>query len=161
MEIRSTRILDIDVQCQPVKEIMEMPVLHTYRLFISHAWEYNEDYYRLINFLYAAPSFKYTNFSIPEYVPVDAGNNNKLVQELQRQIRPAEVVIILGGMHVTYSDWIQFEMEYAIFLGKPILGVKPWGARVMPKAVQDVAYETVGWNTTAIVGAIRRLALNV
>ena len=136
-----------------------MPQLHRYRLFISHAWEYNADYYRLIEMLDEASNFSYANYSVPEHDPVDANNNSKLKEELRQQIRPVEVVLILGGMYVAYSDWIQFEIDYAKSLSKSILGIKPWGAQVMPTAVQDAADEIVGWNTSTIVSAIRRLAI--
>ena len=135
-----------------------MPQLHRYRIFISHAWRYNADYYRLINRLDEAPNFLYSNYSVPEHDPVDAGNSSKLREELRQQIRPVEVVIILSGMYVAYSDWIQFEIDFAQDLGKPILGIRPWGAQVMPQAVQDAADEIVGWNAPTIVSAIRRLA---
>ena len=135
-----------------------MPQLHRYRIFISHAWRYNAAYHRLIDRLDEAPNFLYSNYSVPKHDPVDAGNNKKLKEELRQQIRPVEVVIILGGMYVAYSDWIQFEIDFAQYLGKPILGVRPWGAQVMPQAVQDAADEIVGWNAPTIVSAIRRLA---
>ena len=135
-----------------------MPQLHRYRIFISHAWSYNAEYYRLVNRLDKAPNFLYANYSVPEHDPVDANNNSKLKEQLRRQIRPVEVVIILGGMYVAYSDWIQFEIDFAESLGKPILGIRPWGAERMPQAVQDAADEIVGWNTPTIVRAIRRLA---
>ena len=135
-----------------------MPQLHRYRIFISHAWRYNADYYRLIDRLNETPNFLYSNYSVPEHDPVDAGNNKKLREELRQQIRPVEVVIILGGMYVAYSEWIQFEIDFAQYLGKPILGIRPWGAQVMPQAVQDAADEIVGWNAPTIVSAIRRLA---
>lgn len=135
-----------------------MPQLHRYKIFISHAWQYNADYYRLIEMLDDAPNFSYANYSVPKHDPVDANNKSKLKEELRQQIRPVEVVIILGGMYVAYSDWIQFEIDYANYLSKPILGIKPWGSQLMPKAVQDAADEIVGWNTSTIVAAIRRLA---
>lgn len=135
-----------------------MPQLHRYRLFISHAWQYNADYYRLIQMLDNASNFIYANYSVPEHDPVDANNKTKLKEELRQQIRPVEVVIILGGMYVAYSEWIQFEINYATELGKSILGIRPWGSQVMPTAVQDAADEIVGWNTSTIVAAIRRLA---
>ena len=134
-----------------------MPKLHRYRVFISHAWRYNADYYRLINRLDEAPNFLYANYSVPEHDPVDAGNNNKLKEELRQQIRPVGVVLILGGMYVAYSDWIQFEIDFARYLNKPILGIRPWRAAKMPQAVQDAADEIVGWNAPTIVSAIRRL----
>lgn len=135
-----------------------MPKLHRYRIFLSHAWQYNADYYRLIDRLDEAPNFSYANYSVPEHDPVDAGNNSKLAEELRQQIRPVEIIIILSGMYVAYSDWIQFEIDYAKYLGKPILGIKPWGAERIPKAVQDAADRIVGWNTPTIVQAIRDLA---
>ena len=135
-----------------------MPQLHRYRLFISHAWQYNADYYRLLEMLDDAANFIYANYSVPEHDPVDANNNTKLKEELRQQIRPVEVVIILGGMYVAYSDWIQFEIDFATALGKPILGIKPRGAQVMPTAVQDAADKIVGWSTSTIVAAIRNLA---
>ena len=135
-----------------------MPQLHRYRIFISHAWTYNSDYYRLIELLDEAPNFLYSNYSVPEHDPVDANNNTKLKEELRQQIRPVEVVVILGGMYVAYSDWIQFEIDYAEDLEKPILGIRPWGAQKMPQAVQDAADKIVGWNTPTIVSAIRELA---
>ena len=135
-----------------------MPQLHRYKIFISHAWQYNTDYYRLIGMLDDASNFSYANYSVPKHDPVDANHISKLKEELRQQIRPVEVVIILGGMYVAYSDWIQFEIDFANYLNKPILGIKPWGAQVMPKAVQDAADEIVGWNTSTIVAAIRRLA---
>ncbi len=135
-----------------------MPPLHTYRIFISHAWKYNAEYYRLINFLNSAPYFKYANYSVPQHDPIDAGNKKKLTEKLKNQIRPVEVVIILGGMYASYSDWIQFEIDFSKLLEKSILGVRPRGALRMPKAVQDASDEIVGWNTNSIVSAIRKLA---
>ena len=134
-----------------------MPKLRRYRIFISHAWKYNRGYYWLIEHLDKVPNFVYTNYSVTERAPVDAVNNEKLKEELRQQIRPVRVVIILGGMYVAHSDWIQFEIDFAKQLNKPILGIRPRGAARMPQTIQDVADKIVGWNTPAIVRAIRRL----
>ena len=132
-----------------------MPPLKQYRIFVSHAWDYHEEYYRFIKFLDDAPYFKYANYSVPRHDPFEGGN---LYDKLRQQIRPVQVVVILGGMYVAYSDWIQFEIEFSTELEKSILGVQPWGAQVMPRAVQDAADKIVGWNTNSIVTAIRELA---
>jgi hypothetical protein len=133
-----------------------MPYLYNYRIFISHAWSYNDAYYRLINYLDAAPNFSYMNYSVPEHDRVTGGN--QLSENIRNQIRPVQVVIILGGLYVTYSNWIQFEIDFANSLRKPILGVRPWGSQIMPSAVTQSSHEIVGWNTTSIIDAIRRLA---
>jgi hypothetical protein len=133
-----------------------MPILYPYRIFISHAWSYNDAYYRLINYLNAAPNFSYRNYSVPEHDGVTGGN--QLSENLRNQIRPVQVVIILGGMYVSHSNWIQFEIDFAHSIGKPILGVRPWASQVIPSAVNQASDEIVGWNTTNIINAIRRLA---
>lgn len=46
-----------------------MPSLYDYRIFISHAWKYGDDYIRLVNLLDAAPYFHYFNYSAPEQKP--------------------------------------------------------------------------------------------
>lgn len=136
-----------------------MPSLRTYHIFISHAWQYNDDYYRLERILDKAPNFKWKNFSVPEHDALDTATDKELEQELYGQIRPVHIVIVLCGMYVNYRKWIQKEIDIALNLGKPIIGVKPWGQERIPKAVQDVAKEIVGWNTDSIVSAIRRHAL--
>ena len=42
-----------------------MPSLYNYRLFISHAWKYGENYIRLVNLLNEARNFSYYNYSAP------------------------------------------------------------------------------------------------
>ncbi len=46
-----------------------MPTLRTYNLFISHAWQYHDDYDRLVKMLDAADNFHYHNYSSPEKGP--------------------------------------------------------------------------------------------
>ena len=135
-----------------------MPELKTYRVFISHAWTYNADYYRLEEMLNDAPNFYWQNYSVPEHDPKH-GTKRELTQALYNQIRPTHIVIILAGMYVPYSDWIQTEIDIALEMDKPILGIAPWGSQKIPQAVQDAAAEIVGWNTRSIVKAIREYAL--
>lgn len=134
-----------------------MPGLFSYRLFISHAWRYGERYRRVIDFLDAANNFSYTNYSVPADRAFDRMNVSQLKEELRQQIRPTQVVVIVGGMYIAHSDWIQFEIDFSKSLGKPILGIRPRGAQVMPRAVSEAADEIVNWNTASMVGAIRRL----
>jgi hypothetical protein len=133
-----------------------MPALKIYDLFISHAWNYNEDYYKMVEYLKTAPNFSWRNYSVPEHDPLPM---DKLAERLYNQIRPVNSVIIVAGMYVPQSDWILTEIEIAKKLNKPIIGVKPWGAQVVPTVVQSVAKEIVGWNTDSIVGAIRRCSI--
>lgn len=133
-----------------------MPNLHTYRIFISHAWRYSEPYNRIIKLLDDAPNFKYANYSVPKPKGFDKMSVTELKDEIRDQIRYVDCVIILGGMYVSYSSWIQFEIDFAKEKYKPIIGVKPWASTVVPKPVSNAANEIVGWNTSSIVTAIRR-----
>lgn len=140
-----------------------MPELKTYDLFISHAWRYNDDYYRLEKMLKEAPLFKWRNYSVPEHDPLINPNTPvgkaKLTELLDRQIRPVNCVLILGGMYAAYSEWILKEIKLAQDYKKPIIGVYPWGQQRMPIEIQNAAIELVGWNTDTIVSAIRRNSL--
>lgn len=134
-----------------------MSALKIYRVFISHAWIYNENYYRLEAMLNEAPYFDWQNYSVPEHDPLDP--DAKLEEALRRQISPTHIVIVLSGMYVAYRRWIQKEIDISIDMNKPIIGIKPWGQERVPQAVQDAASEIVGWNTSSIVSAIRKWAL--
>lgn len=134
-----------------------MPSLYAYRLFVSHAWSYNESYDRLISLLEGAPYFDYRNYSVPKSAAFDKMSNAQLKSELQGQISPVQCVIVLAGMYVSHSDWIQYEIDVAKNQGKPILGVVPWGAERTPAAVQDAANEMVNWSTASITAAVRKL----
>lgn len=136
-----------------------MPELHRYRLFISHAWHRHEGYDRLIEFLDDARLFIYSNYSVPQDKAFRGMTNPQLREQLEKQINPTEVVLILGGIYVSYSSWIQYEIDHAKSLNKPIIGIRPRGAKRMPQAVTDAANIVVGWNTDSIVSAIRKYAI--
>lgn len=130
-----------------------------YRIFISHAWKYHEDYERLVKMLNNAPYFKWKNFSVPKHDPLidpeEEAGKKKLIEELKNQIRPVHVVIIISGMYVAYRYWIQKEIDIALEFSKPIVGIKPWGQEKVPQIVQKVSCRIVGWNTKSIIDAIR------
>jgi hypothetical protein len=134
-----------------------MPALRQYHTFISHAWKYDDDYYRVEKMLNEAPNFSWNNLSVPRHNPIL--NAEELTKELNNQMRPAEIFIILAGMYVAHSEWIQYEINFARRIGRPILGIRPWASTVVPVVVQKGSDEIVGWNSASIVSAIRRLAL--
>lgn len=133
-----------------------MPTLRAYSVFICHDWEYSDEYHRVCDFLDAAPNFRWENLSVPEHEPLDT--NDMLEKNLLDQIRPADVLLVLAGMYTARSTWMDWEMAFARRIGKSIIGVKPWGKVQLPVVVQRNANEIVGWNTDAIVSAIRRFA---
>lgn len=136
-----------------------MPGLRTYKIFISHAWNYSESYLRVVRMLNEAPYFSWQNLSVPEHDPVPPGQEHRLEQALRDQMRPASIFLILAGMYVSHSAWIQFEIDFSRRIGRPIIGVKPWGSQRTPDAVSRAAKEMVGWNSASIVAAVRKWSL--
>ena len=59
--------------------------------------------------------------------------------------------------YTSYREWMQYEIDESVRMGKPILGIRPWGNTMVPAYVSLYANEIVGWNTDSIVSAIRRL----
>jgi MTH538 TIR-like domain (DUF1863) len=133
-----------------------MPSLYPYRIFVSHAWDYSQEYYDLINRLNDYPNFDYRNYSVPEHDRLDT--TTQLGQKLLNQMNPAQVVIILAGMYAAHSEWIQYEIDQAVRLGKPIIAVKPWGQERVPLAIQNAATVVHGWNISPIIQSIRNLS---
>lgn len=133
-----------------------MPQLYSYRLFISHAWSYNDEYYALEKMLTEFPNFMFRNYSVPKHDGFAKGA--QLTKKLVDQMNPVQVVLIIAGMYVAHSDWIQFEINEAKRLQKPIIGIKPWNSERIPQAVQDAATVMHGWNIGPIVESIRKLA---
>lgn len=133
-----------------------MPALRTYRLFISHAWQYGTEYYRLAAFLNQAPYFDWRDYSVPQHDPAIVNNTQALTAALMEQVRQVNCVLVISGMYANHRQWMQAEIEYAQFYSKPIVGIRPWGQQRVPTEVQGAAYAMVGWNTQSIVSAIRQ-----
>lgn len=130
-----------------------------YRIFISHSWDYNDEYKQLVDLLEEANYFQYKNYSVPEEDAIDATTDEELERALrERQIKPASVVIVLAGLYSTYSDWIGKEIRIADKQDKPILGVEPWGSNSTSNYVEKYADKMVGWNTNSIVSSVRDLS---
>jgi len=127
------------------------------RLFISHSWSYSERYNAMVNLLKNRPYFTFSNYSVPETKAFGPMAANKMKDELRGQINPVNCVIIIGGMWANHSDWIKFEMDYAKSINKPILGVRPRGAQMMPLAVSNASNMVVNWTADSIVAGIRAI----
>lgn len=135
--------------------------MNTYNIFISHAWKYSEHYNKIVQWLNEAQNegkLIWKNYSVPEHDPLidpdSASGKKQLKDALKGQISPASKVIILAGMYVSYSDWIDFEVDTAIEYGKYIIGVKPWGQERIPSKVSSNADVMVGWNKDSVINAI-------
>ncbi len=137
------------------------PISRRYQLFISHAWDYKDDYERLIGLLNGYPFFDWDNLSVPVENPLSIlprlpRSYRYLVRQLDERISKADCLLVLAGMYVAYRGWIQSEIEAAKDFHKAIIAVEPRGSERFPEALMHAADERVGWNSTSIVSAIRR-----
>lgn len=137
-----------------------MPNLYDYRIFISHAWKYGSAYDSLVTLLNNAPYFSYYNYSAPKEKPLfpygTPYTSYDIAQKITDKIKPAQITLVISGMYGTYSDWMKYEIDESKRMGKPVLGIIPWGQQQIPQYVQNNSTELVGWNTQSIVQAIRK-----
>jgi hypothetical protein len=134
-----------------------MPELKIRNLFISHAWEYSSDYNTVVKWLDDESNFCWKNYSVPSHDACAEKTKSGLKNCLTRQISPASGIIIISGMYAAYSDWIDYEIDEAVRLGKTIIGLKPRGQEKIPQKIQNNATEMVNWNSASLISAIRRL----
>lgn len=135
-----------------------MPLLKTYDLFISHAWDYNNQYYNLTNLLKNYSYFNFRNYSVPEHDPIIFDTTTQLYKQLEEQIRQSSVVLLIAGKYIKYRKWIREEIKIAKKYGKPIIAIRPWGTSMLPSEAEQKADIVIGWNASSIVKAIRENA---
>ncbi|WP_039046683.1 TIR domain-containing protein [Plesiomonas shigelloides] len=128
------------------------------QVFISHSWTYNDELVRLRTLLRNRPYFNIEFHEVPITQPINSMNSNYIKQVLTNKIRNSDVVLAISGIYASHSHWMAWEMDKAIELGKPVIGIIPHGAQRISQAVASRENESVRWNTESIVDAIRRHA---
>lgn len=128
-----------------------------YSIFISHSWDYVSDLMSLRRLLLARGYFNVQFLETPPHDPINSSNSSYVKSVIRDNISRSDVVIGMAGVYASYSDWMRWELDTAKSLGKPILGVVPWGQVNVSRVVQERADLIVRWNTESIVEAVRRL----
>jgi hypothetical protein len=132
-----------------------MPELKTRMLFISHAWQYDDAYLKLVEWFDGASNFSWKNCSIPSTDALPDKTTKGLAAGITRQISPAQGVLLIAGMYAAHSGWIDYEIGEARRMNKTIIGIRPWGQERMPVKVQEASDVLVNWNSASIIQAIR------
>lgn len=131
----------------------------TYRIFISHSWNYSNQYDKVIEFL-DKENLSYYNHSVPKDDPIHTkGTDKELYNAIEAKIKGCSCIIILAGVYSSYSKWIDKEIKIAQIYKKPIIAVKYWGASRISNVVREAADEIVGWNSKSLVDSIKKHAL--
>lgn len=127
------------------------------RVFVSHVFEPSDDYHRVFEYLESARNFFYRNCSNPELQV--APDPEKIREELRRQITLAEVVIVPAGQYAQHRELIDFTLNCAKGLNKPIVVLETFGVKEkMPVQLEALSDEIIEWNEREIADAIRRQA---
>ena len=132
-----------------------MPTLKRRMIFTSHAWDYNDDYWTIVNWFNNASNFAWSNCSVPSHDGLPDTTTAGLKRAITRQINPAQVVIIIAGMYAAHSDWIDYEIDEAVRLEKTIIGIRPRGQQRVPTKITDNATKMVNWNSSSLITAVR------
>jgi len=136
-----------------------MPTLKNYRLLISHSWHYQDQYNTIVSWLNNASNFRWSNHSVSADEPIDANKKTELKTRLTNQISGCNAVIVVAGMYTHYSEWINYEIDEALRMGKPIIGIRPWGSERTPAKISNNATVLVNWNSSSLISAIRDHAI--
>lgn len=129
-----------------------------YTIFISHSWTYIDDLNNLKKLLENRGYFNVQFEEATPDVPINSDNAYYIRQRLKQKILNSDVVLGIAGIYASHSEWMKWELDKALELGKPIIGVVPHGAERVSTVVSLRANKVVRWNTESIVEAIRELA---
>lgn len=129
-----------------------------YHIFISHSWVYPDDLKDLRKLLNNRGYFNVEFEEASADEPINSENAVYIKKRLKQKITNSDIVLGIAGMYASYSGWMEWELDKAIELGRPIIGVVPWGQERVSKMVSDRAKQVVRWNTESIINAIRKWA---
>lgn len=127
------------------------------RVFVGHAWDADEDYLRVFEFLEGARNFYYVNSSAPDRRP--PGGKEAEREELRKQIAPAEAVILLASHHRRAPDLVEFQANFAKASDKPVVLLSSFGSTsAISKTLLALADENIQWDERALIDALKRQA---
>ena len=118
-----------------------------YNIFISHIGQNEDEYDTFTAKLSAAYDFEFKNYGI-------LGKDKTTEKELQEQIEPVGVVIILSGLYNKHKIIIKKQIDTAKKLDKPIIVIRPYGMEEVPSELENIAADVIGWNAPCIIDAI-------
>ena len=127
-----------------------------YKIFVSHAWNYDDDMERLSDLLNSRMYYIFEFTEFRKHNAVDSINSDYIMRRIRENIQKSNVFLAIAGVYASYSDWMEYEMRMAKYYGLKIIGIKPYGNQYTSSKVSEYADEIVNWNTESIVAAISR-----
>jgi nucleoside 2-deoxyribosyltransferase len=137
-----------------------VPIIKSYRIFVSHAFKVSEDYARLSEMIDSSFSLPYSLSSVPADMKYRKMNKLALEGELRRQIAQANCFVALDSLYQADDGWARYELEYAVKTGKPILAIRERKSKDLSSILENASDEVLGWNQEAIMASIQRISAN-
>lgn len=125
-------------------------------IFISHVHE-DDDLLPKLKDLISKAGMEVRDGSINSAKPNDASNDDYIKREiLAPRIQWASTLIVLITHDTAQSEWVNWEIKYAIENGKNVVGVYAQGATDadIPEELAKHAAAIVGWQSNRVVDAI-------
>lgn len=126
-----------------------------YKIFISHSWQYTDTLEALRNLIDARGYFSATYEESTRDKPINSDDEGYVKRRLTQKIANSDVILALSGVYASHSSWMQWELDKAIELGIPVIGVIPRGQDRVSTIVSTRSVVDIKWNTESIVSAIR------
>lgn len=129
-----------------------------YKIFISHSWQHSDTLEALRNLINARGYFSATYEESTKDNPINSENESYVKIRLAKKIENSDIILALAGIYASHSSWMLWELDKAIELGTPIVGVIPRGQEKISTIVSSRSIVDVRWNTESIIAAIREHA---
>jgi hypothetical protein len=127
------------------------------KVFVAHSFEAGDDYLRIFEYLESSHNFFYRNCS--SLVQPAGDERAAQHEELRKQIVLAEVVVIPSSLHRTHRTLVEFQLNCAKGMDKPVVVLENFGVKEkVPVQLEVLADEVIDWNERTLVDAIRRQA---
>ncbi|MBJ7553426.1 TIR domain-containing protein [Marinomonas spartinae] len=126
-----------------------------YKIFISHSWQYSDTLEALRNLINARGYFSATYEESTRDKPINSDDESYVKRRLSQKIGNSDVILALAGIYASHSSWMQWELDKAIELDIPIIGVIPRGQDRISTIVSSRSVVDIKWNTESIVSEIR------
>jgi hypothetical protein len=128
-----------------------------YQVFICHAYDHQDIYFELVRKLNNARRFDWRNQSIQFDMRLDL-SEAQLREEIARRIAASNVMLALTKPIATRREWLQWEINLAKRLNKPMIGVARRTSDRVSSFVRRQADELVyTWRADHIINAIEGL----
>lgn len=126
-----------------------------YKIFISHSWQHTNTLEALRSLLNERGYFSATYEESTKNNPINSENESYVKTRLAKKIGDSDIILALAGVYASHSSWMEWELDKALELGTPIIGVIPRGQQRISTIVSSRSVIDVRWNTESIITSIR------